>query len=69
MKVSVLSKAMRMERRSNLGDLADIANDGDDGDEEMLQRPANNCSLGELLCRFSSEKPAKIRNRGDERGG
>ena len=54
MKVPVLSKAMMMERRSNLGDLADVADDGDGGDEEMLQRPTNNCGLGELLCRFSS---------------
>lgn len=36
MKVPVLSKAMMMERRRNLGDLADVADDDDGGDEEML---------------------------------
>ncbi|XP_062004039.1 protein S40-7-like [Rosa rugosa] len=35
MKVPVLSKAMMMERRRNLGDLADVVDD-DGGDEEML---------------------------------
>ncbi|PRQ44028.1 putative senescence regulator S40 [Rosa chinensis] len=36
MKVPVLSKAMMMERRRNLGDLADVVDDDDGGDEEML---------------------------------
>ncbi|KAK9927982.1 hypothetical protein M0R45_025140 [Rubus argutus] len=37
MKVPVLSNAMIMEWRSNLGDLVDVADDGDGGNEEILQ--------------------------------
>ncbi|KAK9902953.1 hypothetical protein M0R45_001403 [Rubus argutus] len=53
MKVAVLSKAMMMERRSNLSDLADVGDDGDGRDEEMLQRPANDWRIFAGFCENS----------------